>query len=165
MRRTGTPWPVPTRVSYILAFEEPHRRHHRLSARRFCEATEVPCPTFARWWAGWCRQGKKGLLGRAKRPRHRPDALQGRVPDIIRQVSRPACPGRPPPPRLPHPGRPHPLQPEQGLPRPQAGRCPRPPSPQAQAGVDPLCQASPRRARPDGAHVPPRRSLPAHPGG
>jgi hypothetical protein len=72
----------------MVAFEELHRRHHRLSARRFCEATKVPCPTFARWWVGLAPAGGKGLLGRAKRPRHRPNALQGRVPDIIRQVHR-----------------------------------------------------------------------------
>jgi hypothetical protein len=69
MHKPGTPWPVPTRVSYMVAFEELHRRHHRLGARRFRDATEVPYPTFARWWAAWRWQGKKGLLDRPKRPR------------------------------------------------------------------------------------------------
>jgi hypothetical protein len=52
MHQTGTPWPVPTSVSYIVAFDELHRRRHRLSARRLCEATEAPYPTFARWRGG-----------------------------------------------------------------------------------------------------------------
>jgi len=52
MHKPGTPWPVATRVSFIVAFEGLRREHPRLSARRFCEATEVPYPTFARWWAG-----------------------------------------------------------------------------------------------------------------
>jgi hypothetical protein len=34
MHKTGRPWPVPTRVSYIVAFEELRRGHPRLSARR-----------------------------------------------------------------------------------------------------------------------------------
>jgi len=62
MHKPGTPWPVATRVSFIVAFEELRRQHARLSARRFCEAAEVPYPTFARWWAAWRRQGKRGLL-------------------------------------------------------------------------------------------------------
>ena len=88
MHKPGTPWPVATRVSYIVAFEELRRRHPRLSARRFCEATEVPYPTFARWWAAWRRQGKRALLDRPKRPRRRPTALEGRVLDIIRHAHR-----------------------------------------------------------------------------
>jgi transposase InsO family protein len=86
MHKPGTPWPAATRVGYIVSFEELRRRHPRLSARRFCEATEIPYPTFARWWAVWRRQGKRGLLDRPKRPRRRPTALEGRVLDIIRHV-------------------------------------------------------------------------------
>lgn len=88
MHQPGTPWPVATRVSFIVAFEELRRRHPRLSARRFCEATEFPYPTFARWWAAWRRQGKRALLDRPRRPRRCPNALQGRVLDIIRHVHR-----------------------------------------------------------------------------
>jgi transposase InsO family protein len=88
MHKTGTPWPLPTRVSYVVAFEELRRQHPRLSARRFCAAAEVPYPTFARWWAAWRRQGKRGLLDRPKSPRRRPSALEGRMLDIIRQVHR-----------------------------------------------------------------------------
>jgi transposase InsO family protein len=88
MHKPGTPWPVATRVSYIVAFEGLHRRQPRLSARRFCEAAEIPYPTFARWWAGWRQRGKRALLDRPKRPRRRPNALDGRVLDIIRQVHR-----------------------------------------------------------------------------
>jgi len=86
MHKPGTPWPVATRVSFIVAFEELRRQHPRLSARRFCEATEVPYPTFARWWAAWRQQGNRALLNRARRPRRCPTALQGRVLDIIRHA-------------------------------------------------------------------------------
>lgn len=86
MHKPGTPWPVATRVSYIVAFEELRRRHPRLSARRFCEASEVPYPTFARWWAAWCQQGNGALVDRPRRPRRCPKALQGRVLDIIRHA-------------------------------------------------------------------------------
>ena len=86
MHKTGTPWPVPTRVRYIVAFEELRRQYPRLSARRFCQATEVPYATFARWWAAWRREGKRALLDRSRRPRRRPNALEGQVLDIIRQV-------------------------------------------------------------------------------
>jgi len=88
MHKPGTPWPVETRVRFIVVFGELRRRHPSLSARRFCEAAEVPYPTFARWWAAWRQKGKRALLDRPKRPRHRPTALQGRVLDIIRQVHR-----------------------------------------------------------------------------
>ena len=62
MHKTGTPWPVATRVRYIVSFEELRRQHPHLSARRFCEAAEVPYPTFARWWAAWRQKGKCALL-------------------------------------------------------------------------------------------------------
>lgn len=88
MHKPGTSWPVATRVSFIVAFEELRRQHPRLSARRFCGATEVPYPTFARWWVAWRRRGRSALLDHPKRPRRHPTALQGRVLDIIRQVHR-----------------------------------------------------------------------------
>ena len=34
MHKVRTPWPVATRVSFIVSFEELRRRHPRLSARR-----------------------------------------------------------------------------------------------------------------------------------
>ena len=88
MHKVRTPWPVATRVSFIVSFEELRRRHPRLSARRFCAATEVPYPTFARWWARWQREGNRALGDRPRRPRHCPSALQGRVLDIIRHAHR-----------------------------------------------------------------------------
>lgn len=86
MHKPGTPWPVATRVSFIVAFEELRRRHPRLSARRFCQVSEVPYPTFARWWAAWRQEGNRALLDRRRRPRRCPTALQGSVLDIIRHV-------------------------------------------------------------------------------
>lgn len=88
MHKVRTAWPVATRVSFIVSFEELRRRHPRLSARRFCAATEVPYPTFARWWAKWQREGNRALGDRPRRPRHCPSALQGRVLDIIRHAHR-----------------------------------------------------------------------------
>src|SRR5438128_2365852 len=56
MHNVRTPWPVATRVQYIVAYEECWRRW-QLSARRFCQAAEVPYSTFARWWLRWRRAG------------------------------------------------------------------------------------------------------------
>jgi len=47
MHNVRTAWPVATRVQYIVAYEECLRRW-QLSARRFCQAAEVPYSTFAR---------------------------------------------------------------------------------------------------------------------
>jgi hypothetical protein len=44
MHHPRTPWPVATRVSYIVSFEELRKQHPRLSARRFCEARRCPTP-------------------------------------------------------------------------------------------------------------------------
>src|SRR3990172_13416147 len=88
MHKVRTAWPVATRVSFIVSFEELRRRHPRLSARRFCAATEVPYPTFARWWAGWQKEGNQALLDRPRRPRHCPGALSGLVLDVIRRAHR-----------------------------------------------------------------------------
>jgi hypothetical protein len=52
MHKVRTPWPVATRVQYIVAFEECRRRWPRLSARCFCSVAEVPYPTFVRWVVG-----------------------------------------------------------------------------------------------------------------
>jgi hypothetical protein len=78
MHRVRTPWPVATRVQYIVAFQECQRRWG-LSARRFCAVAEVPYPTFARWWVLWRRQGKYALLDRPRRPRRSPGALPGQA--------------------------------------------------------------------------------------
>jgi transposase InsO family protein len=79
---------VATRVAYIVAFEECRRRWGEVSARRFCAATEVPYPTFARWLAQWRKEGRRSLLDRPRRPHRSPRALPGAVLDIIRQAHR-----------------------------------------------------------------------------
>ncbi len=40
MHKVRTPWPVATRVEYIVAFEECRRRFPTLSIRRFCVVAE-----------------------------------------------------------------------------------------------------------------------------
>ncbi len=86
MHKIRTPWPVATRVQYIVAFEECRRRWPGLSARQFCAVAEVPYPTFARWWACWRQGGKYALLDRPRRPRRSPSALHGPVLDTIRRA-------------------------------------------------------------------------------
>ena len=88
MHHPHTSWPVATRVSFIVSFEELRRQHPRLSARRFCEATEVPYATFARWWAAWRRRGARGLQDRSRRPRQSPNAATAATLDRIRLVHR-----------------------------------------------------------------------------
>lgn len=85
MHKVRTPWPIATRVQYIVAFAECQRKWG-LSARRFCQAAEVPYPTFARWWALWRKQGKYALLDRPRRPQRSPRALPGQVLDVIRRT-------------------------------------------------------------------------------
>lgn len=87
MHNVRTPWPVATRVQYIVAFEE-CRRRWGLSARRFCSAAEVPYSTFARWWARWQHEGNQALLDRPRRPHRCPSVLQGQVLDVIRRAHR-----------------------------------------------------------------------------
>ena len=86
MHKLRTPWPVATRVQYIIAFEESRRRWPGLSARRFCAVAEVPYPTFARWWFLWRKGGKHGLQDGSRRPRRSPHALHGQVLDVIRRA-------------------------------------------------------------------------------
>jgi transposase InsO family protein len=86
MHQARTTWPVTTRVSSVVAFEELRRQHPGLSARRFCAATEVPYSTFARWWAQFQRGGGRALCDRSKRPHRSPTALPGAVLDRIRQA-------------------------------------------------------------------------------
>ena len=111
MHKVRTPWPVATRVQYIVAFQECRRRWLGLSARRFCSVAEVPYPTFARWWAVWRKQGKHAPLDRSRRPRRSPRALPRSGPG--RHPSRPSPTGlgSASPPRLFAAGLPHPLQP------------------------------------------------------
>lgn len=87
MHKVRTAWPVATRVQHIAAFEE-CRRRWGLSARQFCTVAEIPCSTFARWWARWQREGNRALGDRPRRPRHCPTALQGSVLDVIRRAHR-----------------------------------------------------------------------------
>jgi len=88
MHHRHTPWPVATRVQFIVSFEELRKRHPRLSARRFCAATEVPYPTFARWWAAWRSRGARGLQDRPRRPRHHPTTTDVVTLERIRLVHR-----------------------------------------------------------------------------
>ncbi|HXF95264.1 MAG TPA: DDE-type integrase/transposase/recombinase, partial [Gemmatimonadales bacterium] len=88
MPQSRTPWPLATRVSLVVAFSELRRRHPGLSARRFCQATEVPYPTFARWWARYRRHGPAGLQPCSRRPHRSPTALPGHVLDVIRAAHR-----------------------------------------------------------------------------
>jgi hypothetical protein len=74
MKKARTPWPVATRVQYIVAYEYVHEKWG-LSARRFCRTAEVPYPTFARWWARWHQAAKvsaprAAASRRAGRPRN-----------------------------------------------------------------------------------------------
>lgn len=87
MKKARTPWPVATRVQYVVAYEELQKKWG-LSARRFCRAAEVTYATFARWWAEWRRSGKYALVDRSKRPHRSPNALQGTIVDIVRQLHR-----------------------------------------------------------------------------
>lgn len=87
MHKVRTAWPAATRVQYIVAFEECQKRWG-LSARRFCSAAEISYSTFARWWAGWRKEGNRALLDRPRRPRHSPRALPGQVLDVIRGAHR-----------------------------------------------------------------------------
>jgi len=87
MHKVRTTWPVATRVQYIVAYEE-CRRRWGISARRFCQAAEVPYSTFARWWRLWQKQGKHSLYGRSRRPRRSPTALPAQVIDVVRRGHR-----------------------------------------------------------------------------
>ena len=87
MHKVRTPWPVATRVQYVVAYEE-CRKRWGLSSRRFCQAAEIPYSTFARWWARWRRAGKYALLDRSRRPKRSPQALPGIVLDIVRRAQR-----------------------------------------------------------------------------
>ena len=88
MHKVRTAWPVATRVSFIVAFEECRRRWPGVSARRFCAVAEVPYSTFACWWARWQKEGNQALLDRPRRPRRCPSALPGQVLDVIRRAHR-----------------------------------------------------------------------------
>jgi transposase InsO family protein len=87
MKKARTPWPVATRVQYVVAYEFVHKKWG-LSARRFCQASEVPHATFARWWAEWRRSGKYALVDRSRRPHRSPNALPGTIVDGVRQFHR-----------------------------------------------------------------------------
>ena len=86
MHKARTPWPIQTRAAYIASFEELRRRYPGISARRFCQAGEIPYATFSRWWTAWQRHDRKALVDRSRRPRHCPKALPGHVLDIIRKA-------------------------------------------------------------------------------
>lgn len=87
MKKARTPWPVATRVQYVVAYEYVQKKWG-LSARRFCEAAEVPYKTFIRWWARWQRSGKYGLVDRSRRPHRAPNALPVTIIDLVRRLHR-----------------------------------------------------------------------------
>jgi len=86
MHKSGTSWPLETRVRLVAIYEELRRRHPGYTAQEFSRHHEVPYSTFCRWLARWRRQGKLALLGRPRRPRRSPRALTGRDVTIIRRA-------------------------------------------------------------------------------
>src|SRR5207249_5687017 len=58
----------------------------KLSARQFCQFTEVPYASFCRWLARFRRQGAAALRDRSHAPRHCPHKLSGQEETIIRQA-------------------------------------------------------------------------------
>lgn len=88
MHHARTPWPVATRVSAIVTFEELRKQHPELSARRFARMAEIPEATFARWWAGYRSRGPRALQDHSRRPRRSPTALTGAVLDVVRAAHR-----------------------------------------------------------------------------
>ena len=88
MHHARTAWPVSTRVSAVVSFEELRKQHPTLSARRFARMAEIPEATFARWWAGYRSRGPRALQDRSRRPRRSPTALPGTVLDIVRRAHR-----------------------------------------------------------------------------
>jgi len=88
LHQPRTTWPVETRVRYVVTFDELRKQHPRLSARRFATMIEVPYSTFARWLARFRDHGPRGLLDRSRRPRRHPNALPGRVFDVVRHAHR-----------------------------------------------------------------------------
>lgn len=87
MKKARTPWPVATRVQYVVSYEYVQKKWG-LSARQFCRTAEVPYPTFARWWAAWRRSGKYGLLDRSRRPHRSPNSLAVAIVELVRRFHR-----------------------------------------------------------------------------
>ena len=56
MHQSRTPWPVPTRLACIVAFEELRHESPWYGAREFCRVAGVSYSAFSRWWAAWCRR-------------------------------------------------------------------------------------------------------------
>jgi transposase InsO family protein len=88
MHQARTAWPVTTRVSYVVAYEQLRKQHPTLSLRDFARKSEVPLATFARWWRAFAQQGARALQDRSKRPHHSPTALPGAVLDTVRSAYR-----------------------------------------------------------------------------
>jgi transposase InsO family protein len=85
MHHPRTAWPIPTRVSYVVAYEQLRKQHPTLSLRAFASKTEVPVATFARWWRQFQQRGPQALPDGSKRPRRSPTALPGSVLDTVRR--------------------------------------------------------------------------------
>ena len=84
MHKSGTSWPLETRVKLVVIYEELLRQQPRLSANRFCQYHQVPYSTFCRWLGRWRTEGRLALMERPRRPRRSPSALTGRDVTIIR---------------------------------------------------------------------------------
>lgn len=88
MHYPRTPWLLPTRVGYLVSFQELRKQHPRLSIRAYCAVGGLPVATFARWWRLWRRYGNRTLIPGSHRPRHCPTALPGAVLDVVRAAHR-----------------------------------------------------------------------------
>ena len=88
MHKPRTSWPLPTRVGYLVSFQELRKQHPRLSLRAYCAVAGLPVATFARWWRLWRRYGNRTLVPGSHRPQHCPTALPGAVLDVVRAAHR-----------------------------------------------------------------------------
>lgn len=86
MHQPYTPWPLEERIKLVVVFDELRKQHSKLSARQFCQFTEVPYASFCRWLARFRRQGAAALRDRSHAPRHRPHKLSGQEETVIRQA-------------------------------------------------------------------------------
>src|SRR3972149_6254966 len=86
MHKSGTPWPLETRVKLVAIYQELCRQNSHYSARQFSRYSDVPYSTFCRWLARWRERGRLALLDAPRRPRRCPAALSGREVTLIRRA-------------------------------------------------------------------------------
>ena len=86
MRKSGTSWPLETRVKLVAIYQELCRQNSHYSARQFSRYSDVPYSTFCRWLARWRERGRLALLDAPRRPRRCPTALSGREVTLIRRA-------------------------------------------------------------------------------